>query len=127
MATNGTVSYLNDEVPLAAEATIPGAIVHEPGKEHHADLEPPNEVIKRDVLVVGAGFSWITAIYRFRQLGLNVRCFESGTDFGGVWYWSLLPLLRDNIVHFDLIFCRSSARVDSETPFYQLNIPEVRV
>ena len=32
-----------------------------------------------------------------------------GSDFGGVWYWNRYP----------------GARVDSETPFYQLNIPEV--
>lgn len=33
----------------------------------------------------------------------------SGSDFGGVWFWNRYP----------------GARVDSETPFYQLNIPEV--
>ena len=58
---------------------------------------------------VGAGFSGITAIHRFRKLGLKVKCFESGGDFGGVWYWNRYP----------------GARVDSEAPFYQLNIPEV--
>jgi cation diffusion facilitator CzcD-associated flavoprotein CzcO len=34
---------------------------------------------------------------------------ESGADFGGVWYWNRYP----------------GARVDSEWPYYQLNIPEV--
>jgi cation diffusion facilitator CzcD-associated flavoprotein CzcO len=33
----------------------------------------------------------------------------SASDFGGVWFWNRYP----------------GARVDSETPFYQLNIPEV--
>jgi len=65
--------------------------------------------VKCDVLVVGAGFSGITAIHRFRKVGKTVKCFESGGDFGGVWYWNRYP----------------GARVDSETPFYQLNIPEV--
>ena len=41
-----------------------------------------------DALVIGAGFSGITAIHRFRKLGLKVKCFESGGDFGGVWYWN---------------------------------------
>ncbi|OQO11674.1 hypothetical protein B0A48_03401 [Cryoendolithus antarcticus] len=70
-----------------------------------------NETVKHqcDVLVVGAGFSGITAIHRFRKLGLKVKCFEAGGDFGGVWYWNRYP----------------GARVDSEAPFYQLNIPEV--
>ena len=62
-----------------------------------------------DVLVVGAGFSGITAIHRFRKLGMSVKCFEGGGDFGGTWYWNRYP----------------GARVDSEAPFYQLDIPEV--
>lgn len=41
-----------------------------------------------DVLVIGAGFSGITAIDRLRKIGLKVKAFESGTGFGGVWYWN---------------------------------------
>ncbi|KAM0720984.1 hypothetical protein Q7P37_003269 [Cladosporium fusiforme] len=67
------------------------------------------EVQKCDVLVVGAGFSGITAIHRFRKLGMKVKCFEGAGGYGGTWYWNRYP----------------GARVDSETPFYQLNIPEV--
>jgi cation diffusion facilitator CzcD-associated flavoprotein CzcO len=67
------------------------------------------EVQKCDVLVVGAGFSGVTAIHRFRKLGLSVKCFEKGEDFGGTWFWNRYP----------------GARVDSEVPFYQLAIPEV--
>jgi cation diffusion facilitator CzcD-associated flavoprotein CzcO len=48
-------------------------------------------------------------MYKFRKLGLNVKAFEAGSDFGGVWYWNRYP----------------GARVDSEFPFYQLSIPEV--
>ena len=62
-----------------------------------------------DVLVVGGGFSGISAIHRLRKSGLNVQGFEAGSDLGGVWYWNRYP----------------GARVDSETPFYQLSIPEV--
>jgi len=51
----------------------------------------------------------VYAIHKFRKLGLNVKCFEAGSDFGGVWYWNRYP----------------GARVDSEWPFYQLSIPEV--
>jgi cation diffusion facilitator CzcD-associated flavoprotein CzcO len=67
------------------------------------------ELVHMDVVVVGAGFSGISAIYRLRKLGMKIRAFEAGSDFGGVWYWNRYP----------------GARVDSETPFYQLNIPEV--
>ncbi|KAF2477733.1 FAD/NAD(P)-binding domain-containing protein [Lindgomyces ingoldianus] len=60
-----------------------------------------------DVIVVGAGFSGISNLHRLRNDGLKVHVFEAGSDFGGVWYWNRYP----------------GARVDSETPFYQLNIP----
>ena len=41
---------------------------------------------KPDVLVVGAGFAGMYAIYRFRQLGLSVKALEAGGDLGGTWY-----------------------------------------
>lgn len=67
---------------------------------HHTDV---------DVLIVGAGFSGISTLYRTRKLGLKPLILESGSDFGGVWYHNRYP----------------GARVDSEWPYYQLNIPEV--
>lgn len=108
MAAENAVPILNGEV-LVESGSAPDdakAEVHEMTKDVPA---PSKEPIKCDVLIVGAGFSGITAIHRFRKLGLTVKCFESGTDFGGVWYWNRYP----------------GARVDSEAPFYQLNIPEV--
>ncbi|RSL85564.1 hypothetical protein CEP52_016112 [Fusarium oligoseptatum] len=60
------------------------------------------------VTIIGGGFSGISALYRCRKLGFDARILERGDDFGGVWYWNRYP----------------GARVDSEWPFYQLNIPE---
>ncbi|EUC27099.1 hypothetical protein COCCADRAFT_10211 [Bipolaris zeicola 26-R-13] len=81
----------------------------------HADGAPDNDPAcalqsddRLDLIIVGAGFSGISAIYRARKLGLRAKIFEAGLDFGGVWYWNRYP----------------GARVDSEFPFYQLNIPE---
>ncbi|KAK2613374.1 hypothetical protein N8I77_000292 [Diaporthe amygdali] len=62
-----------------------------------------------DALVVGAGFSGVSMLYRLRKLGLNAKIFEAGDGFGGTWHWNRYP----------------GARVDSEFPFYQLTIPEV--
>ena len=62
-----------------------------------------------DVLIVGAGFSGIASLYRARKLGLAAKVLEAGNALGGVWNWNRYP----------------GARVDSEYPFYQLNIPEV--
>ena len=55
-----------------------------------------------DVIVVGAGFAGMYALYRLRGLGFSVRVFETGTDVGGTWYWNRYP----------------GARVDTETMFY---------
>jgi cation diffusion facilitator CzcD-associated flavoprotein CzcO len=99
-ALNGEILVASDKAPTTAQ-------VDEELKS--APKEETSKTVECDVLVVGAGFSGITSIHRFRKAGLNVKCFESGTDFGGVWYWNRYP----------------GARVDSEYPFYQLNIPEV--
>ena len=41
-----------------------------------------------DVVVVGAGFAGLYALYRLRELGLRARVFEAGDDVGGTWYWN---------------------------------------
>lgn len=67
------------------------------------------DVAISDVVIVGAGFSGIYGLYQLRKKGLSVQVLEAADDLGGVWYWNRYP----------------GARVDSETPFYQLSIPEV--
>ncbi|RMZ66139.1 Cyclopentanone 12-monooxygenase [Pyrenophora seminiperda CCB06] len=67
------------------------------------------EVQQYDVIIIGAGFSGISALHRFRNQKLHAHVFEAGSDFGGAWHWNRYP----------------GARVDSETPFYQLSIPSV--
>ncbi len=50
-----------------------------------------------DVLVVGAGFAGMYAVYRFRGLGLNVKVLEAGSDVGGTWYWNRYPGARCDV------------------------------
>ncbi|KAK1017426.1 hypothetical protein LTR33_019428, partial [Friedmanniomyces endolithicus] len=57
-----------------------------------------------DVLLVGAGFASFTLLNRLRKMGLGVKIFEKGAASGGIWYWNCYP----------------GARVDSDTPIYQL-------
>nr|POE51875.1 baeyer-villiger monooxygenase [Quercus suber] len=57
-----------------------------------------------DVLIVGAGFGAFTILNRLRKLGLQVTIYEKGAKSGGIWYWNCYP----------------GARVDSDTPIYQL-------
>ncbi|MGR8948329.1 MAG: flavin-containing monooxygenase [Gammaproteobacteria bacterium] len=56
-----------------------------------------------DVVVVGAGFSGLYALYQLRKRGLKVRALELGTNVGGTWYWNRYP----------------GARTDSTTSVYQ--------
>ncbi|KIW79307.1 hypothetical protein Z517_05919 [Fonsecaea pedrosoi CBS 271.37] len=67
------------------------------------------DTIRTDVLIVGAGFSGVYALHMIRKLGLSVKLIEKGSGYGGVWHWNRYP----------------GARVDSEMPTYQPNIPEI--
>lgn len=57
-----------------------------------------------DVLLVGAGFGSFTLLNKLKKLGYKVKIYEKGAASGGIWYWNCYP----------------GARVDSDTPIYQL-------
>ena len=50
-----------------------------------------------DVVVVGAGFAGMYAVYRANKDNRSVKCFEAGTDVGGTWYWNRYPGARVDI------------------------------
>lgn len=91
MAKDEAVPFLNDEVPVTAETASkpdgPAPAVQEYTKD--ATTANGHGTIETDAIVVGAGFSGITAIHRLRNIGFKVKCFESGEDFGGVWWVDL--------------------------------------
>ncbi|WPH04657.1 cyclohexanone monooxygenase [Acrodontium crateriforme] len=62
------------------------------------------EIPQTDCLIVGAGFGAFTILNRLRNLGYKVDIYEKGGKSGGIWYWNCYP----------------GARVDSDTPIYQL-------
>ncbi|KAF2098259.1 FAD/NAD(P)-binding domain-containing protein [Rhizodiscina lignyota] len=95
------------EVTQTTERTPAESLL--PHNTQSASSSNTQTVIQVDALVVGAGFSGITAIHRLREAGLTVKCMEASGDFGGVWNFNRYP----------------GAGVDVEVPFYQLNIPEV--
>lgn len=70
----------------------------------HARAEAERTSPERyDVVVVGAGFAGLYALYWYRdRLGLRVRVLEKGGDVGGTWYWNRYP----------------GARCDSESVYY---------
>jgi cation diffusion facilitator CzcD-associated flavoprotein CzcO len=56
-----------------------------------------------DAVVIGAGFAGLYALHKLRdQLGMSVRCYETGDGVGGTWYWNRYP----------------GARCDSESFYY---------
>ncbi|EKG13579.1 Flavin-containing monooxygenase-like protein [Macrophomina phaseolina MS6] len=60
-----------------------------------------------DIIIVGGGFGGCYALEKLRRHGYPVKLLEAGSDFGGVWHFNRYP----------------GARVDSETPVYQLSVP----
>ena len=47
-----------------------------------------------DAIIIGGGISGMYQLYRLRELGMNVRVFEAGSDVGGTWYWNRYPGAR---------------------------------
>jgi cation diffusion facilitator CzcD-associated flavoprotein CzcO len=47
-----------------------------------------------DAIVIGAGVAGLYQLYRLRELGLSVRCYEDGSGVGGTWYWNRYPGCR---------------------------------
>ena len=74
-----------------------------------AKSENYSKNLKCDVLIVGGGFSGCYLLHYLRKEGLKVKLYESAGGLGGVWRWNTYP----------------GARVDTEVPFYSLDIPEV--
>lgn len=60
-----------------------------------------SHVQKADVVVVGAGFGGMYAVYRFREMGKRVVGIEAGGDVGGVWYWNRYPGARCDLMSVD--------------------------
>ncbi len=56
---------------------------------------------KVDVLVIGAGFAGLRALYKFRSLGYKVRVLEASEDVGGVWYHNGYPGARCDVESYD--------------------------
>jgi cyclohexanone monooxygenase len=54
-----------------------------------------------DVVVVGAGFGGLYALYRLRSAGLSVRVLEAAADVGGTWYWNRYPGARCDVESID--------------------------
>jgi cation diffusion facilitator CzcD-associated flavoprotein CzcO len=59
-----------------------------------------------DVVVIGAGFAGLYALYMLREAGLSVRAFERGEGVGGTWYWNRYPGARVDIQSVEYMFTK---------------------
>ncbi len=66
-----------------------------------------------DVVVVGAGFAGLRALYTLRGMGLEVRVLEAGPDIGGVWYFNGYPGARCDVESYDYSY-RFSPELEQE-------------
>lgn len=59
-----------------------------------------------DVVVIGAGFAGLYALYKLREAGLKVRVFERGDGIGGTWFWNRYPGARVDIQSVEYMFTK---------------------
>ncbi len=57
-----------------------------------------------DVVVVGAGFAGLYALFRLREAGWEVQGFEAGGGVGGTWYWNRYPGARCDVASVEYSF-----------------------
>ncbi len=50
-----------------------------------------------DVVVVGAGYAGLYALYHYRKLGYRTRLYDKAGGVGGTWYWNRYPGARVDI------------------------------
>jgi cyclohexanone monooxygenase len=90
------------EVPGGAPDDPPfGPLAEHPHPQWPEGAEPTLEL---DVLLVGAGFSGLYGVHRFRELGYSVRAYDVATDVGGTWFWNRYPGARCDVESLEYSF-----------------------
>jgi|SRR6266478_4945853 len=54
-----------------------------------------------DVIIVGAGFAGLYALYKLRKEGYSALLYEAGSGVGGVWYWNRYPGARVDVENLE--------------------------
>ncbi|MBT2248176.1 NAD(P)/FAD-dependent oxidoreductase [Arthrobacter sp. BHU FT2] len=68
-----------------------------------------------DVIVIGAGFGGLYALYALREKGFTVTAFESGSSVGGTWFWNRYPGARCDVESLAYQYSFSQELVDEWT------------
>jgi cyclohexanone monooxygenase len=85
-----------------------------------------NAASKLDVIVVGAGFAGLYALYRLRKDGYSVRVLEGADAIGGTWYWNRYPGARCDIESMQYSFSFSD-EIQQEWTWSQLYAPQPEI
>jgi len=85
-----------------------------------------NTASKLDVIVVGAGFAGLYALYRFRKAGYSVRVLEAADAIGGTWYWNRYPGARCDVESMQYSFSFSD-EIQQEWTWSQLYAPQPEI
>ncbi len=64
----------------------------------------PNLQLDYDVVVVGAGFAGIYALWKAKKMGYKVRGFERASDVGGTWFWNSYPGARCDVESYNYAY-----------------------
>jgi cation diffusion facilitator CzcD-associated flavoprotein CzcO len=60
-----------------------------------------DNVIRKDLVIIGAGIAGLYSLYKSRELGLDAVVLERGEDIGGTWFWNRYPGCRCDIESVD--------------------------
>jgi cation diffusion facilitator CzcD-associated flavoprotein CzcO len=69
--------------------------------------------VKVDVVIVGAGFAGLRALYTLREIGLSAIVLEAADDIGGVWNFNQYPGARCDVESYDYSY-RFSPELEQE-------------
>ena len=64
----------------------------------------PNLKLDYDVVVVGAGFAGIYALWKAKKMGYKVKGFERAADVGGTWFWNSYPGARCDVESYNYAY-----------------------
>lgn len=83
MRPEGAAQYVHAEGQFAH-------YLHDPYVDTPLNRAPLTDEV--DVVIVGGGWSGLLSAANLRKAGVdNFRIVETGSDFGGVWYWNRYP------------------------------------
>lgn len=67
-------------------------------------ISEPNLQLDYDVVVVGAGFAGIYALWKTKKMGYRVKGFERASDVGGTWFWNSYPGARCDVESYNYAY-----------------------